>query len=253
MTERTALGGRGGGDLGKLTLMAIFAHPDDESFTIGGTLAKYAAEGVEVVVVSATRGEGGIDDVDRTEASALREAELRQAAVELGVKRVVFLGYPDGGLANVSLDEAVSRISGLLREMGTQVVVTFGPDGISGHPDHVAVSRWVTAAFDAVDGAEAPQRLYYVAPSLATVQGCGVLNPSPPPPNAVGVDVEPYLEAKVRAMQAHASQAPPYVGDPRQEAERMACHEWFVLARSDPAAESGQYDDLFFEIGQTGG
>lgn len=253
MTERTALGDRGRGDVGKLTLMAIFAHPDDESFAIGGTLAKYAAEGVDVVVVSATKGEGGIDDVDRAEASAFREAELRQAAVELGVKRVVFLGYPDGGLANVSWDEAVSRISGLLREMGPQVVVTFGPDGISGHPDHVAVGVWVTAAFDAVDGAEAPQRLYYVAPSLATVQGCGVLNPSPPPADAVGVDVEPYLEAKVRAMQAHASQDPPYGGDPREEAERMACHEWFVLARADPAAESGQHEDLFFEMGQAGG
>jgi LmbE family N-acetylglucosaminyl deacetylase len=125
------------------------------------------------------------------------------------------------------------------------VVITFGLDGISGHPDHVTVSRWVTAAFDALDGPEAPDRLYYVAPSLATQQGCGVAAPPPLPPEAIGVDVEPYLETKVRAMQAHASQSPPYPGDPAREAERMACHEWFVLARPRLVQEGDEEADLF--------
>ena len=212
-------------------LLAVFAHPDDESFAVGGTLAKYAAEGIEVVVVSATRGEAGLPDADVARAGAIRESELRRAAAELGVSRVHLLDYRDGTLPDVDSHEAVSRLVALLHELRPQVVITFGPDGISGHPDHVTVSRWVTAAFDVLDGPDAPQKLYYIAPSLATQQGCGVADPPPLPPDAIGVDVEPYLEAKVRAMQAHASQDPPYPGDPAQEAEKMACHEWFVLAR----------------------
>jgi LmbE family N-acetylglucosaminyl deacetylase len=231
-----------------LTLLAVFAHPDDESFAVGGTLARYAAEGVRVVVVSATRGEAGIRSVDAGQAAGLREAELRQAASELGVDRVCILGHPDGGLADVDPGGALSRLMALLRELRPQVVITFGPDGISGHPDHVTVSRWATAAFDALDGPEAPQRLYYVAPSLATQRGCGVADPPPLPPDAIGVDVEPYLETKVRAMQAHASQDPPYPGDPAKEAEQMACHEWFVLARPRLSHEGDDTADLFARL-----
>lgn len=227
------------------TLLAVFAHPDDESFAVGGALAKYAAEGVEVVIVSATRGETGIRGVDAAEAAAIRGAELRRAAAELGVSRVRFLGYLDGGLADVDPNEAVSRLIRLLRELRPDVVVTFGPGGISGHPDHVTVSRWVTAAFDALDGAGSPQKLYYVAPSLATEQGCGMADSPSLPPDAIGVDVEPYLETKVRAMQAHASQDPPYPGDAAKEAERMACHEWFVLVRARSSDEGHNEQDLF--------
>lgn len=230
---------------GALTLVAVFAHPDDESFAVGGTLAKYAAEGVEVVVVSATRGEAGVHDGGPSEAAALREAELGRAADALGVRRVRLLGYPDGALPEVDADEAVSRIVSLLRELRPDVVVTFGPDGISGHRDHVTVSEWVTAAFDALDRTDSSRRLYYIAPSLATRQGCGVPDAPPLPEDAVGIDVEAHLETKVRAMQAHASQDPPYSGDPVREAERMACHEWFVLARPRPATVSGWRDDLF--------
>lgn len=236
--------GRDRADTGPLTLLAVFAHPDDESFAVGGTLAKYAAEGIRVAIVSATRGEAGIHDMDAPEAAALREAELRQAAAELGVSRVRFLGYRDGGLADVDPEEAVSRITALLRELRPQVVITFGPDGISGHPDHVTVSRWVTAAFDALDGPDAPQKLYYIAPSMATQQGCGVADPPPLPAEAIGIDVGDYLEIKVRAMRAHISQKPPYPGSPAREAQKLTCHEWFVLARSRLPPGSNQ-PDLF--------
>jgi len=228
-----------------LRLLAVFAHPDDESFAVGGTLAKYAAEGVRVVIISATRGEAGIRGTKAAEAARIRELELRQAAAELGVSEVRFLGYRDGTLPDVDSREAVARLVALLRELRPQVVVTFGPDGISGHPDHVTVSRWVTDAFDALEGPHAPRRLYYIAPSPATQQSCGAPDPPPLPPDAVGVDVEAYLTAKKRAMQAHASQEPPYPGDPDWEASRMACHEWFVLARPRLAPQDGQDGDLF--------
>lgn len=226
-------------------LLAVFAHPDDESFTVGGTLAKYAAEGVEVIIVSATKGEAGISGLSAAEAARIREAELRTAAAELGVQEVRFLGYLDGTLADIDPDEAVAQLVEMLRELRPQVIVTFGPDGISGHSDHVAVSRWVTAAFEAVDGPEAPCRLYYIAPSLATQQGCGVAHTPPLPADAIGIDVGAYLETKVRAMLAHASQSPPYSGDPAEEARQLACHEWFVLARSRSPSEKGRNADLF--------
>jgi len=228
-----------------LKLVAVLAHPDDESFAIGGTLAKYAAQGVEVVIVSATKGEAGIEGLGAAETAAIRETELRAAATVLGAREVRFLGYLDGTLPGIDPDEAVARLVTLLCQERPHVVVTFGPDGISGHPDHVTVSQWVTAAFDALDGPDAPQKLYYVVPSLATQQGCQVADPPPLPEKAMGIDVSAYRETKVRAMQAHASQKPPYPGDPTQEARKLACHEWFVLARARGPSGNCLGADLF--------
>jgi LmbE family N-acetylglucosaminyl deacetylase len=135
---------------GPLRLMAITAHPDDESLGCGGALARYAAEGVETFVLSATRGERGrhgpgehpgLETVGR-----IREKELRQAARELGVTGVDFLGYEDGGLDQAEPREAIARIVDHLRRVRPSVVITFGPDGAYGHPDHIAISQLATAA-----------------------------------------------------------------------------------------------------------
>jgi N-acetylglucosamine malate deacetylase 2 len=207
------------------SLLAIFAHPDDESNAAGGALARSAREGAEVTLVSATRGESGIAWLAPDAAGELREKELRAAGAVLRARAVRFLGYRDGELASADEKEAVVRVVELLRELKPQVVITFGPDGISGHPDHVAVSHWVTAAFDA---AKIAQKLYYVAPSRATQQACGV----PPPREVMGgpvatIDVSQDLQAKARAIQCHASQTPPAV-----DALTLDCHEYFRLARS---------------------
>jgi len=234
--------------MGRLKLMAVFAHPDDESFGIGGTLARYAAEGTEVVVASATRGEAGIEGKQAAEAGRIREAELRAAAGLLGASEVHFLDYVDGTLPDVDPGEAKAKLVALLKRLRPQVLITFGPDGITGHPDHVVVSRWVTAAFDALTAPDGPWKLYYVAPSLATQQACGGCGgPDAPtlPVDAVGIDVGEHLVTKVRAMQAHASQEPPYPGNPVEEAERLDCHEWFVLAHSRLPPASSQNGDLF--------
>ena len=228
-----------------LKLVAVFAHPDDESFTVGGTLAKYASQGIEVVIVSATRGEAGIQGLEAAEAASIRESELRAAAIELGASEVRFLGYRDGALPEVNPDEAVAGLVALLHEERGQVIVTFGPDGISGHPDHITVSQWVTATFDALHGPDAPRKLYYVVPSLATQQCCQAGDAPPLPADAVGVDVEADLVTKVRAMQAHASQEPPCPDDPAREARKLASHEWFVLASSRLPTGSDVAPDLF--------
>jgi LmbE family N-acetylglucosaminyl deacetylase len=135
----------------RLKLMGVLAHPDDESLGIGGTLAKYAGEGVETYLVTATRGERGRfgekgekpppDVVGR-----VREAELREAAKVLGVREVNFLDYYDGDLDQVNVTEAVGRIADHLRRVKPNVVITFGPEGAYGHPDHIAISQLATAA-----------------------------------------------------------------------------------------------------------
>ncbi len=136
-------------------LMAVLAHPDDESLGVGGTLAKYASEGIEVFLLTATRGEGGrYRGVRPGEPShpgsrglgKIRETELRAAAAALGVREVSLLDYRDQELDRANAREAVAAIAGHLRRVRPDVVVTFGPDGAYGHPDHVAVSQFATAA-----------------------------------------------------------------------------------------------------------
>jgi len=224
-------------------LLVILAHPDDESFAMGSTLAKYAAAGVRVVLVSATRGETGIPGLGLTESARVREAELRAAAQTLGVARLEFLGYVEGHLTEADAQEAVSKLIAILKEEQPEVVITFGPDGISGHPDHIALHRLATDAFG---GANLSGRLFYLMPSESTQQGCGV-----PAAQAVAggpvaaIDVGAHLATKVRAMQCHSSQKPPFAGTPEDEAARLACHEYFVLAH--PATTDGELSDLFAE------
>lgn len=130
-----------------LRLACVVAHPDDESLGFGGTLARYAAEGVEVSLIVATRGERGRHG-DGTEPhpgpeelGRIREAELRAAAAALGVRHVRLLGYVDGALDQADPVEAAGRVAVCLRELRPQVVLTFDPFGIYGHPDHIAISQ----------------------------------------------------------------------------------------------------------------
>jgi N-acetyl-1-D-myo-inositol-2-amino-2-deoxy-alpha-D-glucopyranoside deacetylase len=146
-------------------LLAVFAHPDDEAFGTGGTLARYAAEGAHIVLVCATRGEvGEIADESLATPDTLgevRENELRCAAGALGISEVIFLGYRDSGMdgtpenddlrafTNAPADEAISHLVGIIRRVQPDVVVTFEPNGGYGHPDHITAHRHTVAAFHA--------------------------------------------------------------------------------------------------------
>lgn len=145
-----------------LKLMAVLAHPDDESLGDGGILAKYASEGIQTSLVTATRGERGWfgDEQEYPGLEALgqiREAELLAAAEILGIHSVDFLGYLDGELDRAHPAEVVAKIAGHLRLVKPDVVVTFGPDGNYGHPDHIAISQFTTAA---IIEAASPDSLY---------------------------------------------------------------------------------------------
>lgn len=210
-------------------LMVIVAHPDDESFPIGGTIAKTVAEGDEVMLVTATRGEAGISGLSPEETGRLRERELRAACDVLGVSALHLLDYVDGTLDRVDAPVAIDQLLALIRAFRPDAIITFGPDGISGHPDHLAVHRWTTAAFEQARHAGRARRLYYITPSEATAQGCGVLPSSEQVGGAVAfIDVGAHLITKARAMQCHASRQPPFEGDPEEAASHLVCHETFT-------------------------
>jgi LmbE family N-acetylglucosaminyl deacetylase len=151
-----------------LRLMCVLAHPDDESLGTGGTLAKYASEGVETYLVTATRGERGrfFDNSESPGPAVVgqtREAELRAAAVELGVREVSFLDYEDGSVDRADPSEASGRIVRHLHRIKPHVVITFAPDGAYGHPDHIAISQLTASAIVRAADVHQVQKLYQIA------------------------------------------------------------------------------------------
>jgi len=154
-------------------LLAVLAHPDDESFGMGGTLALYASRGVDVHLVCATGGEAGDVDPEHLKGFAsiaeLRESELRCAAGHLGLKGVHFLGYRDSGMTgspanahpdaqiNHPVGEVAAKVAGHMRALRPDVVLTFDPIGGYRHPDHIHIQQATVLAFEkAADPAFAP-------------------------------------------------------------------------------------------------
>jgi len=144
-------------------LLGVFAHPDDETFCAGGTFARYAEQGAEIMVVSATRGQAGqIRDAaagNRRTIAAVREAELRLACERLGITKVRCLDHVDGTLADAEFSALVDEVAEVICQFRPDVVITFGPDGGYGHPDHVTISAVTTAACQrAADPRHRPDR-----------------------------------------------------------------------------------------------
>lgn len=134
-----------------LKLLAILAHPDDESMGMGGTLARYSAEGVETHLVCASRGEAGWFGPEEQNPGPerlgqIRTRELENAAQVLGVTGLHFLNYRDGYVSQAAPAEITARIVAHIRRIRPQVVITFPPDGNYGHPDHIAIGQFAHAA-----------------------------------------------------------------------------------------------------------
>lgn len=143
------------------TVLTVWAHPDDETYLAGGVLAALRDAGGHVVCVTATRGEAADPDAtpgDRAALGALRTQELATALAVLDVAEHHWLDYPDGGCADVDPAEAARRLACLIDRVRPDTLLTFGPDGFTGHPDHRAVSHWVDLA---VARAGAPPRVLH--------------------------------------------------------------------------------------------
>ena len=131
------------------TILSVWAHPDDESFSCAGIMAAAVKNGQKVICITANRGELGVQDEKRWPANRLaqiREEEMDQALEILGVKEHIWLDYTDGKCQNTPLLEGASRIVSAIKQHRPDAILTFGPDGMTGHPDHQSVSRWVTEA-----------------------------------------------------------------------------------------------------------
>jgi len=225
------------------SLLAIFAHPDDESFRPGGTLALLARRGVRVVVLTATRGEagscGGPPLCRADELAAVRERELHCACAALGIQSPRLLNYQDGHLSEANPEQVVARILAVARELRPQVMLTFGPDGLSGHPDHSAIGKWASEAFC---GAENVSALYTVAvpQSLATRLGMPQIHAVPDSQIAVTVDVSAVWDAKLAAIRCHATQtsSSPILRAPIERQRMFLGTEHFVRAHARMSART---------------
>lgn len=145
------------------SILGIWAHPDDETFMVGGILSIAAANGQRVACVTATKGEAGVQDALRWPAETLgqtRASELASALEILGVGSHQWLDYPDGGCKDVPEAEAVQRLVEIINEYKPDSIITFPPDGLTGHDDHRAVSSWALAA--AAQSESRPQVWYAV-------------------------------------------------------------------------------------------
>lgn len=269
------------------TLFLVHAHPDDEAISTGGVMRRAHEEGRRVVLVTCTRGEEGeIHQMDeastRPRLAEVRTEELRRACEMLGVDRQEFLGFRDSGMAGTasnenpesfhraSLGEAAERLAVLLREERPEVVVTYGADGIYGHPDHVKAHQITLAALDVLEGEGwQPAKAYFVVIShgwlqemkrRAQAEGMGdlfrnsatQLFGTPDEEITTVVDVSGWAKLKGAAFGVHVSQ-----NDPKSPLANMAgsifeaafATEHFVLARG-ALDEAEPETDLFAGIGR---
>lgn len=142
-------------------IMGIWAHPDDETLMMGGLMAAARQQGQRVVCITATRGEEGVQDPGKWSASTMgktRAQELAAALRILDVKNHQWLDYRDGDCHNVSTEEAVSRLGAFIDQYRPDTIITFAPDGLTGHQDHQAVSSWATTA---ATKSTRPIKVYY--------------------------------------------------------------------------------------------
>ena len=231
-------------DLG--TVLGIWAHPDDDIYLSAGLMAMNVSLGNRVVDVTATRGEGGSMDEERWPPESMadvRSAELMRSLEVLGVSEHRFLDGPVDIDMDTPLDESgAAQVTEIMAEVQPDTVLTFGPDGMTGHVGHMSVSRWATDAFQAV--AKPGARLHYATMTPAYVEEfaeifepLNIFRPGTPPvtpPDQLSIDLalqSDLLERKWSSIMQHISQVQyifDAVGEDTFKAEMS--HEWFRLA-----------------------
>ncbi|MBX6385233.1 MAG: PIG-L family deacetylase [Microbispora sp.] len=264
----------------ELTLMAVHAHPDDEVMSTGGIFVKYAAEGIRTVLVTCTNGEqgdgpGGVKPGepghDDAAVAEQRLGELRESIGHLGIAHLELLGYRDSGMdgwegnrhpgafTNVPVETAAARLAELMERYRPQVVVTYDENGNYGHPDHIQAHR---IAVTAAEKTGIPDKLYYTAvpregirQMFESMRANGMMPDDFEMPDDFGtpeelitsvVDVSPYVENKLKALKAHASQGDSiaFLRMPQEVQHQVFSREYFIRTTSRVAAPDRE-DDLF--------
>lgn len=198
-------------------LLLVLAHPDDETFLAGGTIAKYASAGSHIGLVCATRGQRGAtaDLCSIADLPRVREAELREAARILGIRDIEFLPYEDQNLWSAPLDEIRRQIVTAIRRQRPEIVITFDPNGANQHTDHISISRFAGDAVAAADprwypqagDAHAIRHLLWQSPLHAFQLG-DTPDLAQHPGVDILIDIAPFREQKQAALCAHRTQFP---------------------------------------------
>lgn len=202
----------------KRSILFIFAHPDDEAFTCAGTACRYAAEGVRLALVTATRGERGKCGeppvCTKEELPVVREDELRRAADIIGIPDLHILNYKDRELSDAPIEEMRRSLVPIIRTVRLSIVITFDPHGLNLHPDHIAISRFtsdaVSAAADArwfpdAGAAHAVERLLWTTPKPVNEMAVAA-DPQTEPGVDYILDVSGWWQQKADALRAQRTQ-----------------------------------------------
>ncbi|HEX5133380.1 MAG TPA: PIG-L deacetylase family protein [Candidatus Krumholzibacteria bacterium] len=236
----------------KKRLLCVFAHPDDESYGPGGTIAQCALDGVDVFITMFTAGEAGSIGISKSlapeELARRRRIEMADACRALGVGGYRMLEIPDGRVSGMDANRAVGEILSDIERFQPQVVVTFHHRGVSGHPDHIAVAGFLDQAF-ARSGDAGPARYYefgiprhkaplYERPNLVPLNDEEI---------AARVDIRPEaMERKVAAIQAHVTQVAFFESlEARFDYRTVSTPEHFGLRRTRAGRPSATVGDLF--------
>ncbi len=259
-------------DLSDLSVLAAFAHPDDEAFGVGGTLAMLASRGARVTLVCATNGDvGEISDpalATRENLGQVRKEELRQAMTVTGISDVRFLNYRDSGMDGTtdnsnpaSLNQAPAaqvsaRLAEIIEEVRPRLVLTHDSTGAYGHPDHLAIHRYTTQAFTQFQGA-GNEFLYYVCFPRSNfrriwqqLKDMSIESPfagldlekigSPDEAVTTVRDVTNYVDIKIASFDCHRTQMNPngpFARLPKPVLREIMCTEYFTLAQPENAGE----------------
>jgi LmbE family N-acetylglucosaminyl deacetylase len=232
-------------------LLCVFAHPDDECYGPGGTIAQCALDGGEVFITTFTAGEAGTIGVSKTlapgELAARRRAELADACEALGLTGHRILGVPDRGVSRVDPSWAVREIVEDIRRFRPQVVLTFHRLGVSGHPDHIAVAGFLDRAFEQTPGG--PLALFEWGIPASRARLYDRPNLVPMPDDEIAARVSPgdaAMERKLAAIRAHATQIEFFEGlEAKMNYREIATPEHFALRRTRVPRAPGVVTDLW--------
>lgn len=231
------------------TILSVWAHPDDESWSAAGIMMAARANGQRVVCVTATKGEQGVQDEERwpqAELAHIREKEMEDSLKVLGISEHHWLNYHDGECAHIPLTSAVTKLDEIIKEVQPDSILTFGPDGMTGHDDHKAVSRWVDQAVSKLSSASQPT-VYQVAVPAEWYEELGkdwdeeydiffnIDHPQVIPKAQIDLYYElpeELITQKLESLRVQPSQTGGmFTGIPQDELHETASHEAFMRAK----------------------
>ncbi len=234
-----------------MKILAVFAHPDDESFGPGGTLCRYALTGHTVDLMTFTRGEAGSLGISKElpdeELAKRRSLELECAARKLHIHNLTILDFPDKKLKELPDDKGTGVIRKKIEEFNPDVVITFHPNGISGHPDHQTVSKWT---YETVKGMKKPPRLLFFGLHREQTDSVTHRKIQAMEKSEIThrIDVAEYLHYKIEAIHCHVTQDELWKQFESIPGDYSSYARWEHYSQVIPSLKNGRVrEDLFEE------